>query len=410
MKHTKQISPWQFTAFRILFGAYLFLHFAQLLPWANELFSSGGVLADTSLNPLHGLFPNPLGWISWAQFPATFVAGLMFVSLAFMAGLARRSAALILWFGWACLFNRNNLIANPGIPYVGLLLVLCALVPTGEPWSFRRRVSVVPWFMPAFIYRCPWLLLAAGYTYSGAWKLFSPSWFDGTALMHLMENPLARPGPVRDLLLQLPLPFLKMLTWLALAGEILFLPLCFARRGRLVAWLWMVAMHLGILLVVDFADLTFGMLVVHLFTFDPDWLPPRAVKALVFFDGECAMCNRWVQFIDAEASLPNFTFARLGGKTARDVLPRHQLAAGFNDSVVFIEQFEGGERGFAKSDAILRILAALGGFWRVVSWLRIIPIPVRDKMYNYIARHRLRWFRKQNACSFALASRLRVLP
>jgi predicted DCC family thiol-disulfide oxidoreductase YuxK len=410
MKQTKELSPWQFTAFRILFGAYLFFHFAQLLPWANELFGSGGVLGDARLNPLHGLFPNPLAWIQWPQFPVVFVVGLMLVALAFTAGFARRSASLVLWVGWACLFNRNNLIANPGIPYVGLLLVLCALVPSREPWSFRRRVSVEPWFMPAFIYWCPWLLLAAGYTYSGAWKLFSPSWVDGTALLHLMENPLARPGPVRDLLLQLPPQFLRALTWLALAGEFLFLPLCLTRRGRLVAWLWMIAMHLGILLVVDFADLTLGILMVHLFIFDPAWMPPRATKALVLFDGECAMCNRWVQFIGAETSSSNFTFARLGGETARAILPRHQLAAGFNDGVVFIEEFEENERVFTKSDAVFRILAALGGFWRVVSWLRIIPVPVRDKIYDYIARRRLHWFGKQSVCSLALASRLRVLP
>lgn len=49
----------------------------------------------------------------------------------------------------------------------------------------------------------------------------------------------------------------------------------------------MVAMHLGILFVVDFADLTFGMLMIHLFTFDPDWLkigrrrstPPEFARA-----------------------------------------------------------------------------------------------------------------------------------
>lgn len=410
MKQTKQLSPWQFTAFRVLFGAYLFVHFAQLLPWANELFGSGGVLADARLNPLHGLFPNPLVWIQWPQFPVIFVGGLMLCSLAFAAGFARRSAALVLWFGWACLFNRNNLIANPGIPYVGLLLVLSALVPLGEPWSFCRRTSVEPWFMPAFIYWCPWVLLAAGYTYSGGWKLFSPSWVDGTALLHLMENPLARPGPVRDLLLQLPLPFLKALTWLALAGEILFLPLCLTRRVRLVAWLWMITMHLGILLVVDFTDLTLGMLMVHLFTFDPDWMPPRQSKVLVLFDGQCAMCHRWVQFIEAETASSAFTFARLGGETARALLPRHQLAADFNEGVVFIEQFEGNERVFTKSSAVLRILDALGGFWRVVSWLRFVPVSVRDPIYDCVARHRLRWFGNQNACSLALASRIRVLP
>ena len=59
---------------------------------------------------------------------------------------------------------------------------------------------------------------------------------------------------------------------------------------------FLLAMHLGILFVVDFADLTFGM--VHLFTFDPDWLPARSPRsALVLFDGVGGLCERTVLFL-----------------------------------------------------------------------------------------------------------------
>ena len=46
-------------AFRVAFGAYLFVHFAQLVPWGAELFSSRGVL-PRSASPLLHLFPNVL--------------------------------------------------------------------------------------------------------------------------------------------------------------------------------------------------------------------------------------------------------------------------------------------------------------------------------------------------------------
>jgi len=38
-------------------------------------------------------------------------------------------------------------------------------------------------------------------------------------------------------------------------------------------------MHLGILALVAFAELTLGMLLVHAFTFDPAWLPRRNAGA-----------------------------------------------------------------------------------------------------------------------------------
>jgi hypothetical protein len=58
-----------------------------------------------------------------------------------------------------------------------------------------------------------WSLLAAGYSYSGAMKLISPSWIDGSALFHILHNPLARPGVGRELLLQLPASWLQLATW-----------------------------------------------------------------------------------------------------------------------------------------------------------------------------------------------------
>jgi hypothetical protein len=137
----KPISAWQFACFRIVFGVYLAIHFATLLPHGAELFSDQGVLADAALNLTHGLFPDPLDVWGTPRFVTVFLLVLLGLAVAFALGLARRSVALLLWFGWAALFNRNNLIANPSIPYVGLLLLLTALVPPGEPLApgSRRR-------------------------------------------------------------------------------------------------------------------------------------------------------------------------------------------------------------------------------------------------------------------------------
>ena len=70
---------------------------------------------------------------------------------------------------------------------------------------------------------------------------------------------------------------LQLLTWVVLALELLFLPLSFHRVGRLVGWATMCSLHIGIVLLIDFADLSAGMLMVHLFTFDRAWLRSRGV-------------------------------------------------------------------------------------------------------------------------------------
>jgi hypothetical protein len=269
------VSARQFAIFRVAFGAYLAVHFAHLIPWGAELFSREGTLADASVSPLHGVFPNVLAVWDTPAAVTTFLSALVVLSLLFSAGVGRRVAAVLLWYGWACLFNRNPLISNPGIPYVGLMLLLTALIPAGEDWRMgSRRDASAPrpaFEMPAWVFLTAWVLMAAGYTYSGIVKLFSPSWLDGSALWHLLNNPLARDSWMRDLHLGLPMFVVRLMTWGALAAEIAFLPLALWRVTRPLAWFTLLVMHLGIVMLVSFADLTAAMLMLHLFTFDARW-------------------------------------------------------------------------------------------------------------------------------------------
>jgi predicted DCC family thiol-disulfide oxidoreductase YuxK len=262
--------------------------------------------------------------------------------------------------------------------------------------------------MPAMIYWCAWVLLAVGYCYSGVWKLLSPSWLDGSALMHLITNPLARSGAFCDFLTQCP-SLLKILTWTALAGEILFLPLCLVRRGRMVAWMWMLLMHLGILLVVDFADLTFGMLMVHFFTFDPKWFPRRRTNAIVLFDGDCAMCSRWVRFITQEEQEPLFRFAPLQSSVGHSLLQTHGFGSNYRESIVVIEGSSAGARVFTKSSAVLRILGGLGGFWSIFVLWRVVPGPMRDWFYDQVAKSREQLFPAPETCAIVSLPTVRIV-
>ena len=266
------VTPRQFAWFRIIFGAYLAIHFAHLLPWAAELFSREGVIPRATLNPTHGILPNVLAWWDSPAFVTAFLVAMVALSALFAAGVVRHAAALLLWYGWACLFNRNVLISNPSIAYVGLLLLLTTLVPGREPLrAFGTRAESSDFYVPAAAYWTAWFLMAAGYTFSGMVKLASPSWVDGTAIWHVVQNPLARDGLLRDFVLGMPMWGFQLLTWKALALEILFLPLALWRWTRPVIWLGMVVMHIGILGLVSFADLSAGMLMVHLFTVDSRW-------------------------------------------------------------------------------------------------------------------------------------------
>lgn len=260
-----EVTARQFAFFRVVFGIYLSWHFASLIPYAGEIFSREGIMGNGAANPFHGKWPNPFFiWGSPLAVQASLAAGVA-ASLCLLIGRWVRGCALLLWFLHSCLFTANPLTANPSLGYVGLLLLLCAAVPG------NART------LPGWIPRSAWILLAVGYSFSGALKLGSPSWADGSALQHLMHNPLARPGAARDLMLALPEEFLMLMTWATLALEVLFVPLAYWRRTRPYAWSAMLLMHLGIMATVDFADLSLGMVMAHLFTYQSAW--PRQWEA-----------------------------------------------------------------------------------------------------------------------------------
>ncbi len=66
---------------------------------------------------------------------------------------------------------------------------------------------------------------------------------------------------------------------------------------------------------------------------------------------------------------------------------------------------------FLRSDAILELTRALGGFWSLLHLLRIVPRSWREGLYCYVARNRIRWFGNASAC-VPLDERLRsrLLP
>ena len=117
---------------------------------------------------------------------------------------------------------------------------------------------------------------------------------------------------------------------------------------------------------------------------------------VVFFDGVCALCNGSVRLFIRRDRNTVLSFAPLQGETFATLNAR--LEAGL-DSMVYVRGHGTDQRQvYVRSEAVLQILRDLGGFWRVVSWARIVPRFLRDPIYDLIARKRYRWFGRYDEC------------
>jgi predicted DCC family thiol-disulfide oxidoreductase YuxK len=241
--------------------------------------------------------------------------------------------------------------------------------------------------------------MSLGYFYSGLMKLNSPSWIDGSALARVLINPLARPGLFRDIALALPSEFLRVATWGALALELSFGPLALFRRARPWIWSAMLLLHLGLFLLISFPDLTAGMVMLHLFTFDPAWIPAVQANAreYIFYDGQCGLCHHVVRFVIAEdVDGTKFRFAPLQGSSLESFV-RANERAGLPDSVI-VRTTDGSL--LTRSAAFVHILRRLGGAWRVIAvTVALLPHLLVDAAYDSIARIRYVIFgRRTNSC------------
>jgi len=115
---------------------------------------------------------------------------------------------------------------------------------------------------------------------------------------------------------------------------------------------------------------------------------------VVLFDGVCTLCNRTVDFIMRHDRARRFRYGSLQSERGRELLEQFNLSGDSLDSIVVIDE----SRVYRKSEAALHIARSLDAPWRFVTVLRVLPRGLRDRVYDWIARHRYAWFGKRDTC------------
>jgi predicted DCC family thiol-disulfide oxidoreductase YuxK len=118
---------------------------------------------------------------------------------------------------------------------------------------------------------------------------------------------------------------------------------------------------------------------------------------IVYFDGFCGLCNRFVDLVITADRQRRLRFAPIQGRTAAERLTQAPSA----DPTTIV--LEDGGRLLEKSAAVLEILNQLGGVWRLSGIFRVLPRPVRDRLYDWVARRRYQWFGKKGVCRLPTA-------
>jgi predicted DCC family thiol-disulfide oxidoreductase YuxK len=118
-------------------------------------------------------------------------------------------------------------------------------------------------------------------------------------------------------------------------------------------------------------------------------------ERILLFDGVCNLCNGAVQFVINRDERQKFRFASLQSEAGQDLLRHFGLSTQRFDSFVLIE----GERFHTESTAALRVAKQMGGGWPLLYAFIIVPAPIRNAVYRFVARNRYRWFGRKESCA-----------
>lgn len=125
---------------------------------------------------------------------------------------------------------------------------------------------------------------------------------------------------------------------------------------------------------------------------------PKEVESkqpIVFFDGDCSLCNSSVRFLIRNNNSGNLYFASLQSETGSKLMilagPEFQQT----DSILLLED----NTIYSHSNAAIKITKHLRFPLNLLGILVIVPVSLRDYIYRFVARNRYRWFGKKSFCS-----------
>jgi predicted DCC family thiol-disulfide oxidoreductase YuxK len=115
-------------------------------------------------------------------------------------------------------------------------------------------------------------------------------------------------------------------------------------------------------------------------------------RPLFVFDGHCVLCSSGASFIMRHDRKHAVQFAPAQSELGSAIY--EALGMPIDESYLLIDA----EGVHTKSDGYFRLARILGGWWRIAAIVRLVPRPVRNWIYDQVARNRYRWFGRTEQC------------
>lgn len=123
-------------------------------------------------------------------------------------------------------------------------------------------------------------------------------------------------------------------------------------------------------------------------------------NTVVFYDGVCGLCDRFIRFLIRRDPDRRIVFAPLQGALAQTVLVPRGLNPSDLDTMYAVADWQRpSEHILARSRALLHAVGQLDGIWPSLARIgSLVPRSIADALYRTIARFRYRVFGRRDTC------------
>ena len=118
-------------------------------------------------------------------------------------------------------------------------------------------------------------------------------------------------------------------------------------------------------------------------------------KQVILFDGVCNFCNNSVLKVIKYDNKNRFVFTAIQSDKGKEIINYLNIDVTKVDSIILYNPTISYD---VKSSAAIKVMNQFGGFWKVSYLFWVFPEVIRNKVYDFIAKNRYKWFGKKDTC------------
>ena len=125
---------------------------------------------------------------------------------------------------------------------------------------------------------------------------------------------------------------------------------------------------------------------------------------IIFYDTECILCENWVKILIRMDKNKQLYFSSIKGKVFQEYIKDKDIIK--YETIFFLKD----NNIYQKAEAILEILNSTNQWGRLLSKIvGVVDIRLLNKVYEYIAKNRYKWFGKKKECEINSNIKCRII-